>query len=104
MGQEAAVTKPLQPQLEWEGCGCSLTDSHSGASTWSGCSVRIGLWPRLPHGCHRPLSIMPVSGASTLINCRTVDAPVTPGGGVNLPPFKRKSDLKTETLKTETGN
>ena len=26
------------------------------ASTWSGCSVRIRRWPRLPHGCHRPLS------------------------------------------------
>ena len=25
------------------------------ASTWSGCSVRIRLWPRLPHGFHRPL-------------------------------------------------
>ena len=24
---------------------------------WSGRSVRIGLWPRLPHACHRLLSI-----------------------------------------------
>ena len=24
---------------------------------WSGCIVRIRLWPRLPHGCHRLLSI-----------------------------------------------
>ena len=28
-------------------------------STWSGCSIRIRLWPRPPHGCHRLLSIVP---------------------------------------------
>ena len=36
------------------------------ASTWSGCSAHIRLWPRLPHGCHQLLSILPVSGASTV--------------------------------------
>ena len=25
---------------------------------WSGCIVRIRLWPGLPHGCHHLLSIM----------------------------------------------
>ena len=39
---------------------------RGGASTWSGCSVRIRLWPRLPHGCHCLLSFMPVCGASTV--------------------------------------
>ena len=24
-----------------------------GGLKWSGCNVRISLWPRLPHGCHR---------------------------------------------------
>ena len=33
---------------------------------WSGCNVRIRLWPRLPHGCHRLLSIMPMYGASAV--------------------------------------
>ena len=53
------------------------------ASTWSGCSVRIRLWPRLPHGCHRFLPIMPVSGASTvrqLIICSSLD-PASAGQG-----------------------
>ena len=35
-----------------------------GASIWSGCSVRIRLWPRLPRDCHRLLSILPSRGAS----------------------------------------
>ena len=38
-------------------CGCE------GASIWSSCSVRIGLWPRLPRGCYRVLSFMPMFGA-----------------------------------------
>ena len=33
---------------------------------WSGCSVRIRLWPRLAQGCRRPLSIVPMYGASTV--------------------------------------
>ena len=36
----------------------------AGASIWSGCSVRIRLWPRLPRDCHRLLSILPTRGAS----------------------------------------
>ena len=35
-----------------------------GASIWSGRSVRIRLWPRLPRDCHRLLSIWPTRGAS----------------------------------------
>ena len=35
-----------------------------GGSIWSGCSVRIRLWPRLPRDCHRLLSILPTCGAS----------------------------------------
>ena len=31
---------------------------------WSGCSVRIRLWPRLHHSCHRLLSIPPVYSAA----------------------------------------
>ena len=31
---------------------------------WSGCIVRIRLWLRLPHGCHRLLSIVSASGTS----------------------------------------
>ena len=31
---------------------------------WSGCIVRIRLWLRLPHSCHRLLSIVPASRAS----------------------------------------
>ena len=31
---------------------------------WSGCIVRIRVWLRLPHGCHRPLSIVSASRAS----------------------------------------
>ena len=34
------------------------------ASIWSGCSVRIRLWPCLPRDCHRLLSILPTRGAS----------------------------------------
>ena len=40
-------------------CTCMLT-----ASIWSGCSVRIWLWSRLPRDCHRLLSILPTRGAS----------------------------------------
>ena len=32
----------------------------------SGRGVRIGLWPHLPHGCRRLLSIMPMFGGSTV--------------------------------------
>ena len=41
-----------------------MTVPPLGASTWSGCSVRIWLWPRLPCDCHRLLSILPTRGAS----------------------------------------
>ena len=35
-----------------------------GGFKWSGCIIRIRLWLRLPHGCHRPLSIVSASRAS----------------------------------------
>ena len=44
--------------------GGPLTGAGRGASTWSGCSVRIRLWPCLPRDCHRLLSILPTRGAS----------------------------------------
>ena len=47
------------------------------ASIWSGCSVRIRLWPRLPHGCHRLRSIRPQLGANTV--CSEVSAQVVRG-------------------------
>ena len=34
-------------------CAISLKHWKGRASIWSGCSVRIRLWPCLPHGCHR---------------------------------------------------
>ena len=36
-----------------------------GGFKWSGCSVRIRLWLRLPHSFHRLLSIVSASGASS---------------------------------------
>ena len=33
---------------------------------WLGCSVHIRLWPRLPLGVHRLLSIVPMFGASAV--------------------------------------
>ena len=44
------------------------------ASTWSGCSVRIRLWPRPPHGCHHLLSMMPQRGG---LNRSGVDPPLS---------------------------
>ena len=35
-----------------------------GGFKWSGCKVRIRRWLRLPHTCHRLLSIVSTSGAS----------------------------------------
>ena len=32
---------------------------------WSGCSVRIWLWLRLPHSCHRHLSNLPMFGGAS---------------------------------------
>ena len=68
-----------------------------GASIWSGCSVRIRLWPRLPRDCHRLLSIVPMSGASAerlASCCSSLDpasasytgASALEGGGGYLPP------------------
>ena len=37
-----------------------------GGLYWSGCNVRIRLWPRLPHGFHHPLSMVPMFGASAV--------------------------------------
>ena len=52
---------------------------------WAGCSVRVGLWPGLPHGCHRVLSIMPRHGAFTvrfvIISPTLVPAAAARGGG-----------------------
>ena len=45
---------PICPskQLYTNGVGSGLK--------WSGCGVRIRLWPRLPHGCQRLLSVPPL--------------------------------------------
>ena len=55
--------KNLSPSQK---CDLSPDGAAGGASKWSGCSVRITLWPRLPHGGHRLLSIKPQCGASTV--------------------------------------
>ena len=47
-----------------------------GASTWSACSVRIRLWPRLPRNCHWLLSLVPMYGASagrSVSRCSSLD-------------------------------
>ena len=36
-----------------------------GGLKWSGCSVRIWLWLRLPHSCHRHLSNLPMFGGAS---------------------------------------
>ena len=59
-----------------------------GGLKWSGCNVRITLWARLPHGCHRLLSIMPMYGAFTvqvLITSSTL-IPASAGGGGGVSP------------------
>ena len=65
MKQLCRLVLPLQ--RKWlcfvEACLRAVCGSP-GASMWSGCSVRIRLWPRLPRNCHRLLSILPTRGAS----------------------------------------
>ena len=59
------------------------------ASTWSGCSVRTRLWPRLPHGCHRPLSDGHCSATLQFISRASptaFPAPPRPLGPMPLPP------------------
>ena len=36
----------------------TLPSQGGGSFKWSGCNVRIGLWLRLPHGCHRLLALL----------------------------------------------
>ena len=45
-------------------CGVRGHLVEGGASIWSGCSVRIRLWSRLPRDFHHLQSIMPTCGAS----------------------------------------
>ena len=48
----------------------------TGALTWSGCSVRIRLWPRLPCDCHCLLSLVPMYGTSagrSVSRCSSLD-------------------------------
>ena len=52
------VTPPPAPPGGRQGVG------NDKASIWSGCSVRIRLWPRLPRACHRLLSTLPTRGTS----------------------------------------
>ena len=47
----------------------------------SGCSVRIRLWPRLPHGGHRLLSFMPMYGASSECYVHPSNLNLRGGGG-----------------------
>ena len=41
------------------------TTVPGGGLKWSGCSVRIWLWLRLPHSCHRHLSNLPMFGGAS---------------------------------------
>ena len=43
---------------------------------WSGCNVRVGLWPRLPHGCYRLLSKVPMFGASCDLRAQVHPSPL----------------------------
>ena len=47
-------------------------EGHFGGLKWSGCVVRIRLWPRLPHGCHRLPSM---SHMTALPQCLLVQGP-----------------------------
>ena len=55
-------TKKLAPLAPWPP-HCYL--SKLGGLKWSGCSVRIWLWLRLPHSCHRHLSNLPMFGGAS---------------------------------------
>ena len=54
-----------QKAVPWAGTGLK-------GLKWSGCIVRIRLWPRLPHGCHRLLSIRRRSALSQCELCPEV--------------------------------
>ena len=53
---------------------------------WSGSNVRIRLWLRLPHGCHRCLSIASASGASLFSGPLDSNALCVHPGQRSLPP------------------
>ena len=55
---------------------------------WSGRNVHNRLWPRLPHGCHRLLSIPPLYGAFTVRS-------LTDEGGVGV--WYQPPPLRIET-------
>ena len=70
-GRLLSVTNAVEPEHEGGGGGggycrlqMPLSLSTREGSRWSGCSVRIRVWLRLPHGCHRLLSIVSASRAS----------------------------------------
>ena len=46
-------------------CRCDRKAVSWGGLKWSGCSVRIWLWLRLPHSCHRHLSNLPMFGGAS---------------------------------------
>ena len=59
---------------------------------WSGCKVRIRLWPRLPHGCHRPLSNCHCPAASQCTSWALptpAPAPAPPSGPCGLHRMRR---------------
>ena len=45
--------------------GVVVGASPGGGLKWSGCSVRIWLWLRMPHSCHRHLSNLPMFGGAS---------------------------------------
>ena len=79
------VESPYRPIFGGIGVTPRLAGQR-GASIWSGCNVRIRLWPRLPRDCHRLRSILPTHGASVECPanwCSTMDP--TPAGHISCP-------------------
>ena len=54
---------PRCPKLDHEPVACI---GRAGGPQWSGCNVRVRLWPRLPHGRPPLLSFMRSHSASTV--------------------------------------
>ena len=59
-------TEAKEPSIRLSGCCLHQRWGEGGGLNWSGCSVRVRLQPRLPHGCHRLLTIVPIFGVSTV--------------------------------------
>ena len=78
-GPVPALALRLTPALcpaDGIGKGVGGFSTPCGASIWSGCSVRIRPWPRLPRDSDRLLSFVPMFGASaerSVSSCSSLD-------------------------------